>query len=179
MSHLWMSHVTHMHVSWHTYEWVLLQIWMKKLQRSGVCTCEWVMWLSECVVLRDVTEWMRCVTRMDEVCHVRMNAWLLSHVCMRWIQKQMRADSESCMLLLVTFYCTSSPRHSYGWVIECNILSLGSGLWQLPSGRSHTDFAVDFPRFGATHTKNRKLGCGITHQDGLKTPNCWSFPHSF
>jgi len=35
-------------------------------------------------------------------------------------------------------------------------LSLGSGLWQPPSGRFHTDFAVDFPRFGATHTKNRK-----------------------
>ena len=41
---------------------------------------------------------------------------------------------------------------------------LGSEQWQPSSGRSHADFAVDFPRFGATHTKNRKPWCGIPHQ---------------
>jgi len=28
MSHIWMSHVTHMNESWHIYEWVMSQIWI-------------------------------------------------------------------------------------------------------------------------------------------------------
>jgi len=43
--------------------------------------------------------------------------------------------------------------------------NLGNHTRQPPSGRSHTDFTVDFPRFGATHTNNRKTICGITHQE--------------
>ena len=45
MSHIWMSHVTHMNESCHTYEWLMSHIWMSHvahMNESGH-TCEWVM----------------------------------------------------------------------------------------------------------------------------------------
>ena len=38
LSYIWMSHVTHMNESWHTYEWVMSHIWMSHVTRMNV---EW------------------------------------------------------------------------------------------------------------------------------------------
>ena len=46
VSHIWMSHVTHMNESWHTYEWVISHIWMSRdthMNESCRHTYEWVM----------------------------------------------------------------------------------------------------------------------------------------
>ena len=61
MSHIWMSHVTHMNESWHTHEWFMSHIWMSHgAHINESChTYEWVMshlWLSH-------------VTHMNESCH--------------------------------------------------------------------------------------------------------------
>jgi len=51
MSHIWMSHVTHMNESCHTYEWVMSHIWMSLVthMNESCHTYEWVMshiWMS-------------------------------------------------------------------------------------------------------------------------------------
>jgi len=58
ITHVCMSHGTHMHESWHTYEWVMAHVWMS------------------------------LVTRMDESCHtygwVMSHIWT-SHVTHEWV----------------------------------------------------------------------------------------------
>ena len=54
-----------------------------------------------------------------------------------------------------------------GSLLQPPVPEFRSGLWQPTSCRSHADFAVDFPRFGASHTKNQKPWCGIPHQGPL------------
>ena len=56
MSHIWASRDIHMNESCYKYEW-------------GNCKG------AEFVRVNGSCDWMHCVTRMDEVCHVRMNAW--------------------------------------------------------------------------------------------------------
>ena len=61
MSHIWMSHVTHMNESCHTYEWVMSHIWMSHVTHMNESrhTYEWVM----------SHIWMSHVTYMNESCH--------------------------------------------------------------------------------------------------------------
>jgi len=44
VSHIWMSHFTHMRESGHTYEWVMSYIWISHVTRMNVSchVCEWV-----------------------------------------------------------------------------------------------------------------------------------------
>ena len=65
MAHIWMSHVTHMNESCHTYEWVMSRIWMSHVthMNESCHTCKWVM----------SHTWMSHVTHVDESCHTR--AW--------------------------------------------------------------------------------------------------------
>ena len=72
LSHIWMSHVTHMNESCHTYEWVMSHIWMSHVTHMNeVChTYEWV--LSQI--------WMSLVTHMIESCHTY--EWVMSRMNM-------------------------------------------------------------------------------------------------
>jgi len=94
MSHIWMSHVTHMNESCYTYEWVMLHIWMSHVtHRNESCrTYEWVMshicisqityinkpcytyewatshlWVTHGSVTSHI--WTSHVTHMNESCH--------------------------------------------------------------------------------------------------------------
>jgi len=84
MSHIWMSHVTHMNESRHTYEWVISHIWVSHVthmneschtyemshvthMNESCHTYEWVM----------SHIWMSHVTHMDESCHT--HKWVMSH----------------------------------------------------------------------------------------------------
>jgi len=56
ISHIWMSHVTHVNESYHTCEWVMLHIWMSHVTHvnESCHTYEWVMshmWMSH------ITHW--------------------------------------------------------------------------------------------------------------------------
>ena len=68
MSHIWMSHVTHMNESCHTWEWVMSHIWV-------VVSHIWMSNLAHVNESRDTYEWvmshiwMRNVTHMNETCH--------------------------------------------------------------------------------------------------------------
>ena len=58
---VWVSHVTHMNESCHTYEWVMSHIWM-----------------SPVIVMNDISHiWMSHVSHMNESCHTY--EWHYSH----------------------------------------------------------------------------------------------------
>ena len=69
---LLLSHVTRVNASWHTYEWVMLHIWMGHVTHMiDLChTYEWVM----------SHTWMSHVTHMNELCHTY--EWVMSHIWM-------------------------------------------------------------------------------------------------
>ena len=70
MSHIWMSHGTHMNELWHTYEWVMAHIWMSHGTRMNESwhTYEWVM----------AHIWMSHGTHMTESWHTY--EWVMAHV---------------------------------------------------------------------------------------------------
>jgi len=77
ISHIWMSHVTHMNESCHTYKWVMSHIWMSHVthMNESCHTYEWVM----------SHIWMIHVTHMNESCHtydytLELRAIVLLHV---------------------------------------------------------------------------------------------------
>jgi len=79
MSHIWMSHVTHLNESCHTYEWVMSHIWMSRvIHLNESChRCEWVM-----SHLRMITfhVWTHHVTRVNESWH--KYEWVMAQIWM-------------------------------------------------------------------------------------------------
>jgi len=70
MSRTWMSHVTHINESYHTYEWVMSHIWTSPITHMNEwChTHEWVM----------SHTWTSHVTHMNGSCHTQ--EWVMSHI---------------------------------------------------------------------------------------------------
>jgi len=112
MSHIWMSHVTHMDESCHTHGWVMSHIWMSHVTHTDESchTHGWVMshiWMSHVTHMDESCHtyggvmshiWMSPVTHMDESCHTY--GWVMSHI---WMSHVTHMD-ESC--------------HTYGWVMS-------------------------------------------------------------
>jgi len=95
MSHLWMSHVTPMNESCHTYEWVM----------ESCHTYEWVMshiWMSHGTHMNHSCHtWMSFVAHMNESCH--RYEWAMSHLSMSHVAHANSAtkggNAESCSVL--------------------------------------------------------------------------------
>ena len=70
MSHIWMSHVTHMNASCHTQKWVMSCIETSRVTHmQEVChTYEWVM---SHICMSHVTYVTSHVTHMNETCHTK------------------------------------------------------------------------------------------------------------
>ena len=79
MSHIWMSHVTHMNASRHTYEWVMSHIWMRHVTHMNASchTYEWVM--SHAWTSRVTYEWVMSHIQMSRVTY----EWDMSHTWRR------------------------------------------------------------------------------------------------
>jgi len=71
-SHVWMSHVTHMNASCHTYEWDMPHMWMSHVthMNESCHTYEWVM----------SHIWMRHAAHMNEPCYIYEWVMSISHV---------------------------------------------------------------------------------------------------
>jgi len=96
LSHVWMSHVTRMNESCHTYERVMSYVWMSRAthMNESCRTYEWFMshiWMThvthECFMPHT---WMIQVTHMNESC--RTYEWVMPHV---WMSQAARMN-ESC-----------------------------------------------------------------------------------
>jgi len=142
MSHIWMSHVTHMneschiwirHVtnmneSWHTYEPVMSHIWMSHVTHMNwLChICAWVMshiWISHvthtnesCHTYERVMShiWTSHVTHMNESCHTYER--VMSHI---WISDV----THICEWVMSHVWISHSTHmnelcHTYEWVMS-------------------------------------------------------------
>jgi len=76
MSHIWMSHVTHMHESCHTYELVMSHIWMSHVTHMNE-SCHTYEWVKSNI-------WMSHVTHMNESCHTY--EWVIPYMHTIYIQ---------------------------------------------------------------------------------------------
>ena len=72
MSQLWMSHVTHMNESCHTYQWVMSQLWMSHVTHTNE-SCHTYRWVMSQL-------WMSHVTHTNESCHTYR--WVMSQIWM-------------------------------------------------------------------------------------------------
>jgi len=77
---IWICHVTHMHESCRTYEWVKSHVWMSHVTRVDE-PCHTYGWAMSHI-------WMSHVTHMHESCHT--HEWIMSHV---WTGRITRTDA--------------------------------------------------------------------------------------
>ena len=80
MSHIWMSHVTHMNESCHTYEWVMSHIWMSHVTHTNESchTYDWVMshiWIIHATCSH---------THLDAHYYYYTFVWWMSHIPYEW-----------------------------------------------------------------------------------------------
>ena len=105
---MWMSHVTLMDESCHTYEWVMSHSWMSHvtLMNESCQTHEWVMshiWMSHATHMNvSCNTWMSHVTHMNESCHTY--EWVTGPVSQRW-----RPDQWQIHLPIDQLSCPASP----------------------------------------------------------------------
>ena len=98
-SHIWMSHVTHMNESWHTYEWVMSHIWMRHRThmneswhtwhshvetRSTWCACVLQCFALCCSVLHCVAVYCSVLQNVA-VCCTHPKPYTLRHVAHEWV----------------------------------------------------------------------------------------------
>jgi len=112
MTHIWMSHDTHMNESRHTYEWVMTHIWMSHDTHMNESwhTHEWVM----------THIWMSHDTHMNESRHTY--EWVLTHIWMShdtptWMRHgtHARVISHTCMSDITHMH---ESRHTYSWDVS-------------------------------------------------------------
>ena len=109
MSHMWMSHVTHVNESCHTCEWVMSHIWMSHVTRMNESchTCEWVMshmWMSyntytaaqHCTDHRSSAS-PTCVTWLIHMCDMTHSyVWHDSFIRVIWLVHMWRDSIHTC-----------------------------------------------------------------------------------
>jgi len=77
VSHIWMSHVTHMNESCHTYEWVMSHIWMSRVthEMSHVSHESWVIPLKKKWVMSP-KKWVTSHTRYESSHVLQKKKWV-------------------------------------------------------------------------------------------------------
>ena len=129
MSHIWMSHVSHMNESCHTYEWVMSHIWMSHVthMNESSLTYEWVMSRMNA----SSYEWE--ISHVHESCHACMSlvthAWVTSIMTewgnntrtnVLWVRTHRRVEHVGNLPL----FSRSPPnlwektRHAFEWLIH-------------------------------------------------------------
>jgi len=105
---IYLSYVTHMNKSWHTYRWVMSHIWMSHVTHMDE-SCRTYYWVMS-------HTWMSHVAHTDESCHT--NGWVMSHIWMRHVTH----TDESCRVLTWSSESTrstiiASPDISQRWTV--------------------------------------------------------------
>jgi len=133
MSHMWMSHVTHVNESCHTYEWVMSHTWMlhtrariygQRVRACAAFTC--VTWLIHTCDMTHSHEWhdsFMCVT------------WLMhdmTHSCV-WHDSCMSATRGICMCDVTHWFVSQDAFTCVTWLIHMCVLThsylTNSYLW--------------------------------------------------
>ena len=86
MSHIWMSHITHMNEPYHTYEWVMSRTFLNGTCHTHECVMSQI-WLSH-VTHRNVScltyEWVMSRIRVSHIAHTKQSRrtyeWVMSSI---------------------------------------------------------------------------------------------------
>ena len=109
MAHIWISHVTHMDESCHTYEWVMSHIWMSHVTQvdESSHTYEWVIPTAYCMWSiissfsnRYLADRSSHVTHMDESCHKYV--WVMSHMWMSHVTHMNESPTAYCIWSVIS-----------------------------------------------------------------------------
>ena len=117
-SQIWMSHVTRVNASRHTYEYAVSHTWMRRESHIWMCrvkhnsdSCHTYDWVMSHV-------WLHHVKHMNKSCHTYQ--WVTSQAWLRHVTHM----NEPCQ----TYECDESHKHE--WVIICEqVMSLISHIW--------------------------------------------------
>ena len=132
MSHMWMSHVTHVIESCHTNEWVMLRIWRSMMTYTNESydtyeSCEWVMW----VIWWFISFWMMRPSRdmwhrthsyaQHALWHrlISLNESCMSHLTDEWHRHIWVSRAAHMSLTLYVSYGTYESCHTCEWVVSC------------------------------------------------------------
>ena len=91
MSHTWMSHVTHMHESCHTYEWVMSHIRMSHVTHINE-SCHTNQWVVSRI-------WMSHVIHTNESCHTY--ECVMSHILMNHFEQRLNTGWRGVIRCLI------------------------------------------------------------------------------
>ena len=84
MSHIWMSHVTHMVESYHSYEWVMSHTWMSHV------THIWMSHVTHMDVSCHTYGWVVSLMWMSHVTHTHMWMSHITHINELWTSREER-----------------------------------------------------------------------------------------
>ena len=115
MSHIWMSHVTHMNESCHTYEWVMSHIWMSHVTMSHALRTShvkhmYVSWHTfKWVMSRPRTSRVSEISNVNELCHTY--GWVMSmKKSCQWVMSHKWMNHTSAPQRRI---CTPEPQHMH------------------------------------------------------------------
>jgi len=140
MTHLWMSHVTYMNVSWHTYEWIMSQIPMRHVIYANESCNTRKQFMSH--------TWIRHFTCMNESCHTY--EWVMSHwneSCHKypWGMSYMRMShaphtNESCHayeLVMMHVWISNKSVMSHIWMRHVTHISKSCHIYEWVMSDTH------------------------------------------
>jgi len=111
MSHIWLSPVTHMNESRHTYEWVMSHIWMNHGHQS------WNPCLHQRCQNEPCRVWMSHAPRMTESCHTY--EWVMAtKVEIRVSISAVRISNDTWMRHVTHM---NESCHTYEWVMATQV----------------------------------------------------------
>jgi len=111
MSHIWISHVIHIHESCHTYEWVMSHIWISHVIHIHE-SCHTYAWVMSHI-------YMSHVIHIHESCHTY--AWVMSRIYMSHvIYTEWVTSTFYHVTHMNRSYPTHQPRHTSkrGWLVN-------------------------------------------------------------
>ena len=179
MSHIWMSHVTHMNESCHTYEWVMSHIWMSHVahitkschtrteRHTGLILSRNCLPSLSCMCV----PWLSC-----DMTHPRLSmgpVWLslscvtwLIHMCVAWLSRNwVKAHTymSDCKHVNTSHGThVHESRHTYKWVISHKKEIAITGPYSSSSQSCHTNEWVTVNIFlcHVAHERRLILGTG-------------------
>jgi len=172
MSHIWMSHGTHMNESYHTHEWVMSLTWMSHVthMNESCHSHEWVMsltWMSHGTHVNEsyhTYEWVMSLTWMSHVAHMNESChsheWVMSLTWMSHVTHM----NESC--------------HTYEWVTSHTWMSHVTHMNESHHSHEHVTSTLAPPPSRKFNTLN---ACDKSMDNGMsrRPRRSWCAPYGW
>ena len=112
LSHIWMSHVTHMNASCHTHAWVMLHIWSSN--PNSLVIYQSHIWTSHVAHMNErAYEWITSRTWMRHVTHMVFNSQLTGDLSISHMNESCRIYEWARIWMNIATHVNAS-RHTHG-----------------------------------------------------------------